>query len=592
MAVSHDRVDAMTISRELLQSWLRLQRQSISGLQVAYVGLEGASLPAGRLTLCWPDSPSGVRELMLAAELAQRSGAPVSGSFTGEDDGGPMLRIAYPLRLGKDADGAVVVEVKAPLERQAMILQLLRWGEAWLKLAVRQRDDGIRLAAARVVAVAMQPSAYPGALAAITTEMAAQAGAVRVAAGWVEKGRVTLEGVSDVLEVDRRGARAKAVVAVMQAAWDDRETVIATPGDGAASSTIRQLLGMASLSAVCAVPIARDRLPAQVFLFEFGPDGPPGVRIAGPCEDLAEAGALAIAHRRLIDAPWRRRLRQLVADGWGALATRSHARRRLLQLSAAVLLLVLLFTPTDYRVSAPAVIEGAVQRALVVPFDGYIGEALARAGQQVRAGDLLLRLDDRELRSEQRRLRGEAAELDKQHRRALAMLDLSETRVVEARIAQLDARLAVVDEQLGRTELRAPFDGLVLSGDWSRSLGVPVSRGDVVFEVAPLGDYRAALRIADRDIADVRPGQTGVLVLSAMPGDPLTLEITGVTSVLDDPAELPRFRVEARPDGDPGRLRPGMQGVAKVSVGQRQRWWIWTHALSDWLRLQWWRWMP
>jgi hypothetical protein len=35
-----------------------------------------------------------------------------------------------------------------------------------------------------------------------------------------------------------------------------------------------------------------------------------------------------------------------------------------------------------------------------------------------------------------------------------------------------------------------------------------------------------------------------------------------------------------------------MEGVAKVKVGERRRGWIWTHRLTDWLRLKLWRWWP
>jgi hypothetical protein len=39
-------------------------------------------------------------------------------------------------------------------------------------------------------------------------------------------------------------------------------------------------------------------------------------------------------------------------------------------------------------------------------------------------------------------------------------------------------------------------------------------------------------------------------------------------------------------------LRPGMEGVGKVEVGERKVLWVWTHGLTDWLRLALWRWMP
>jgi hypothetical protein len=47
---------------------------------------------------------------------------------------------------------------------------------------------------------------------------------------------------------------------------------------------------------------------------------------------------------------------------------------------------------------------------------------------------------------------------------------------------------------------------------------------------------------------------------------------------------------------DPGaareRLRPGMEGVGKVKVGERSLAWIWTHGFVDWLRVALWNWMP
>jgi hypothetical protein len=48
------------------------------------------------------------------------------------------------------------------------------------------------------------------------------------------------------------------------------------------------------------------------------------------------------------------------------------------------------------------------------------------------------------------------------------------------------------------------------------------------------------------------------------------------------------FRVEAELQTDAGKapppLRPGMEGVGKVAVGQRSLLWIWTHGFVDWLR--------
>ena len=60
---------------------------------------------------------------------------------------------------------------------------------------------------------------------------------------------------------------------------------------------------------------------------------------------------------------------------------------------------------------------------------------------------------------------------------------------------QIDAQLELIDAQLARMRLTAPFSGVVVSGDLSQSLGSPVEHGQVLFEVAPLDAYRVILEV-------------------------------------------------------------------------------------------------
>jgi hypothetical protein len=87
-------------------------------------------------------------------------------------------------------------------------------------------------------------------------------------------------------------------------------------------------------------------------------------------------------------------------------------------------------------------------------------------------------------------------------------------------------------------------------------------------------------------------GQTGELVLSSLPDQALAFSVDSVTSVATPADGRNVFRVEARVHGSDGRLRPGMEGVGKVVVGERSLLWIWTHAAFDWLRLALWSWTP
>jgi len=165
-------------------------------------------------------------------------------------------------------------------------------------------------------------------------------------------------------------------------------------------------------------------------------------------------------------------------------------------------------------------------------------------------------------------------------------------QVLSAQLEQAEAQLALIDEQLARTRLLAPFDAIVVKGDLSQSLGAPVERGNVLFELAPLDAYRVIMKVDERDVTDVAVGQGGQLALSSMPHDPLPLRVEKITPVSVVEEGRNYFRVEASAQGGLERLRPGMEGVGKIQVERRRLAWIWTHKIVHWLRMWVWSWWP
>jgi RND family efflux transporter MFP subunit len=248
----------------------------------------------------------------------------------------------------------------------------------------------------------------------------------------------------------------------------------------------------------------------------------------------------------------------------------------------------------EYRVSARTVIEGSTQAAAVAPFEGYVAQGYVRAGDTVRRGQPLARLDDRDLKLERARWSAEREQLQKRLQVAMAGADRAAMGVLSAQINQAQAQLSLVEEKLARATLIAPFDALVVSGDLSQQIGSPVEQGKLLFEVAPLDGFRVVLQIDDRDIARVASGQHGTLVLSSLPGQSYPFTVRTVTPVATQQDGRNVFRVEAQIDGGARatRLRPGMEGIGKVEVGEQRLLWIWTHGLLDWLRLALWNWLP
>lgn len=160
-----------------------------------------------------------------------------------------------------------------------------------------------------------------------------------------------------------------------------------------------------------------------------------------------------------------------------------------------------------------------------------------------------------------------------------------------AEMAEAQAQLALVEERLTRARITAPFDGVVVSGDLTQELGSPVEKGKALFEVAPLDTFRVVLKVDESDMRGVRVGQRGRLVLAGLTGEPLGFAVRNI-SVAAPADGRNAFEVEAALDAAPPLLRPGMEGVGKIEAGQQRLLWIWTHRLTDWLRLTWWEWAP
>ncbi len=277
----------------------------------------------------------------------------------------------------------------------------------------------------------------------------------------------------------------------------------------------------------------------------------------------------------------------------GGLAEKIQSRRgasTFLVLGALFVALVLV--NGTYRVTGAANLEGEIQRAVVAPFDGYVAAAHARAGKTVVAGELIAELDTQDLMLEQQKFAAEINEYDHQYRQALTERNNTQAHIFKSRVGQAEAQLNLTKEKIKRSRLVSSLNGVIISGDLSRSLGAPVKTGDVLFEVAPLDEYRLIILVDEKQVVDVTDGLRGALTLKSMPNEKLPFVVEKVSPVFTSDGQGSAYRVEARLVDRPEGLRPGMEGIAKIDIDKRRFGWIFFHELVDVLKLWAWRWLP
>ncbi len=318
---------------------------------------------------------------------------------------------------------------------------------------------------------------------------------------------------------------------------------------------------------------------------------------AGTLDQLEHLACLAAPLLALMAANergfWRR-----TQDGlrlWWTTADprRQRSLRRLGLVVAAVAVLALLL-PWPAQVAGRARLEGAVQRIVSAPMDGFVHQAHARAGDHVRAGQPLIDLADQDLQLERQRWQSQLAQHLDGLSAAQARADRAQLVMLQNKADEAQAQLDLVDERLQRARLVAPFDAVVVQGDWSQQLGAPVKEGSELLTLAPSDRYRVIVEVDERDIPRMEQLEPrslrGSLTLSAMPWDSLPLQVTRISPVAKAVEGRNVFEVEAELLKRPAGLRPGLQGHARLDTQSASPLLHFLRRALGSLRIVWWEW--
>lgn len=252
--------------------------------------------------------------------------------------------------------------------------------------------------------------------------------------------------------------------------------------------------------------------------------------------------------------------------------------------------LISVIIPGQQAVTSSVSFTGAIAARYDMPIanDGDTGRIVGvyvEAGDQVRRGQLLAKIDDSVVVQQVNRLAASleqaraqaalsAAEYkralgveaagalsaeDIEKRRATALTDAANVKVVAAQLAEAQAHLE-------RTRIIAPVAGTVLTR--RAEVGqIANPGGDALFRVASGGDVEMRGQIAEQDLAQVKTGQAATVYLTGIER-PFSGQVRLLGAIIDPQTRLGDIRIQLKPDP---ALRPGAFARAVVVVDHAQR---------------------
>jgi multidrug resistance efflux pump len=278
-----------------------------------------------------------------------------------------------------------------------------------------------------------------------------------------------------------------------------------------------------------------------------------------------------------------------VRSGLALLIGPRYTWTKILAILISGLIVFLIFAKGQFRAEAPFALEATYQQVVCASFDGYIKSVNVEVGDTVKGNETTLaELDTAELRLQLAGVKAEQAGYLKQVAAAMRDRETAQAQIAQANSAKSQAQIDLFSYLIEQGKVISPISGVVVKGDLKRQIGAPVKTGDVLFEVTPLESLRAELLVPEDQIFDIAIDQEGYLATVSYPGERIKFFVERINPMAEVVNNRNVFKVRVRLLETRSWMRPGMEGVAKISIGKRRYVWIWTRRIVNWLRMKLW----
>lgn len=584
------------MNNKFSQQWLEILCTQLPGVESAVFMMPDRKNNQLSQLAKWPANLKNPNDFSRLVQYTLKKQQQVCFPKAIEDDQQSFDLFAQPILFQSRLMGILVIKIKSqPESKHKAIFATLKRGLKWLKLATHSqpKSDDFYSRVVALLASCFEQNSYQQGLISMVTELTQTFDCERVAFAEFKGHYNQVVALSNSASFDQRSNLVQKIGDAMDEAMEqDNPILFPDTGSKLIQRAHLELARKFGSGSICTLPLIYNTERYGAITLLRSEENPFDHQTLQLCQQTFSLITPYLALKREQERSLLYKTVKSFNKNMRALFGVRRLALKLASVTMAGLIILSSLIEGDFRVSADAVLEGKIQRVVAAPFSGYLLSSSFRAGDTVKQGDIMASLNDSDIQLQLARLEGELHKARQEYREAQSTRDLVKVRVMNEQINQITAEIELAQYQLNRINLSAPFDGVVIEGDLSQYLGAPVERGETLFKIAPLDGYRIILKVDESQIAFIKPGQAGNLILPSLAERefPLTVEKITVASQAEDGANI--FRVESSIINDTNLLRPGMQGIAKVKAGRKALIWIWTHEITDWLRLWVWSWWP
>jgi membrane fusion protein (multidrug efflux system) len=221
----------------------------------------------------------------------------------------------------------------------------------------------------------------------------------------------------------------------------------------------------------------------------------------------------------------------------------------------------------SYTGTAPLEARGESQ--VVAKTSGVALQVLVQEGQQVKAGQVLVRLDSSRAALQAAQTAALMGKLEANYKRSVTLAEqklMSANDIDTIRYDLENARAAnrLANLELSYANVVAPISGVIAERKIKDGNFVQINTP--IFRIVDVSRLEATLNVPEREVATLQQGLKVDLAVDALPGKKFTGAIDRIAPVVD--AGSGTFRVICSFEGG-GALQPGMFGRIRIDYDQR-----------------------